>query len=677
MTPLPAFLAPPGGAFSSAEARVFTAVAEAVTDRELTAEVAGSAAPFLERMPPADRRLLSAALRLIEYTGPAGTGRLGRFSRLEREARTEVLRRWADSPLPEQRQAITALRTLAGFAVYGREETWAEVGYDGPWLGRLPVEVLPAPDLSAEAVAERVSPPVRARPRIATGLPPGVTRGGDARRDLRIRAEVCVIGTGAGGSAALARLAEAGVAAVAVEAGAYVRAVDHNQRELDMLPLLYREAGLQATADKAIGILQGRGVGGSTLHNTGLVYPTPEGVLDRWRREHGVNLPAAGFDAHVEAAVAALRAVPIPPEEVNRNNDVVRRGAEILGWRYRIPLHNRVSCSACGYCMLGCAYNRKWNAALSWLPGAVEQGAGILSEAAVVRIEREGGRWRVHCRIGGGDGARRDRTVTVEADRVVVAAGALATPALLRTSRLGNRRVGQGLRLHPAALVGAVFPERIQAWRGLPQSVILDEFADFMDDGHGGFLVIPGASNGPALAAALTTTLGAEHRARMRELPHLASAAVMIHDETEGRVTPALDGRPRTRYWPDRDDLALVRRGVESMARLYLAAGADRVHLPYGGTPPVRSEAGLRAALDSARDDPHRLSLASVHPQGSCPMGTDRRAAVGPDGALLCEDGIYLADTSLFPTSVGVPPQVTAMALGSFVAERVVAGLGR
>ena len=677
MTPLPAFLAPPGGAFSRAEARIFTAVAEAVTGRTLNAEVADVATPFLARMPVADRRLLSAALRLIEYTGPAGTGRPSRFSSLGREARTGILRRWSASPLPVQRQAITALRTLAGFAVYGREDTWPEVGYDGPWLGRLPVEVADAPHLSAAAVAERSSRHVRSRPRIATGLPPGVTRGRELGRDMRIRAEVCVIGTGAGGSAALARLAEAGVAAVAVEAGAYLRAEDHNQRELDMLPLLYREAGLQATADKGIGILQGRGVGGSTLHNTGLVYPTPAGVLDRWRREHGVDLVAEGIDNHIEAAIAALRAVPIPPGEINRNNDVVRRGAEALGWRYRVPLHNRVSCSGCGYCMLGCAYNRKWNAALSWLPGAVEHGAGILSDAAVVRIGREGGRWRVLCRTDGEDGGRKDRTVSIEADRVIVAAGALATPALLRASRLGSARVGRGLRLHPAALVGAVFRERIQAWRGLPQSVILEEFADFMDDGHGGFLVIPGASNGPALAAALTTTLGAEHRARMRELPHLASAAVMIHDETEGRVTPALDGRPRTRYWPDRSDLSLVRRGVESMARLYLAAGAERVHLPYAGTPPVRSEAELRKALDLARDDPHRLNLASVHPQGSCPMGTDHRAAAGPDGALRGQEGIYLADTSLFPTSVGVPPQVTAMALGSFVAERVVAGLGR
>lgn len=86
---------------------------------------------------------------------------------------------------------------------------------------------------------------------------------------------------------------------VAVEAGGYLTAADYTQQELEMLPLLYQDAGLRATADKAIGILQGKGVGGSTLHNTGLVYPRllvsqsggAPSTASRWMRRRSIATP--------------------------------------------------------------------------------------------------------------------------------------------------------------------------------------------------------------------------------------------------------------------------------------------------------------------------------------------------------------------------------------------------
>lgn len=196
-----------------------------------------------------------------------------------------------------------------------------------------------------------------------------------------------MVGLGAGGCAALARLAELGVDAVGIEVGGAPTAAEYTQRELEMLPLLYHDAGLRSTADKAITILQGRGVGGSTLHNTGMVYRPPEGIVARWREEHGLDLTDDEVERHVADVLDTLGAVPIPPERVNPNNDALRRGAERLGWRWRTPHHNRIECSGCGYCMLGCAYDRKNNAALTYVPRAIAAGARILADAAVERIE--------------------------------------------------------------------------------------------------------------------------------------------------------------------------------------------------------------------------------------------------------------------------------------------------
>lgn len=631
---------------SGAERRIFAAAAEAIIGEPVGDDVVDAALPFIRGLPAADRALLGLLLRMLEYGAPLRTGR--RLTRQSRDRRERYLRGWERSRLALRRQGLASLKALAALAYYGRDAAWGEVGYDGPWLGRVDVAVLAAPDLAA-----------------------GVVRGRELRSDLRLRAQACVIGTGAGGAAALARLAERGIDVVAVEAGGHFTAADFTQRELDMLPRLFQGAGLRATSDKAIAILQGAGLGGSTLHNTGLVCPTPPGIAGRWRSEHGFPLEGMVLDRYLAEAMDALHAVPIPPERVNPSNEALRRGAQALGWQHRIALHNRSECCGCGYCMLGCAYNRKHNAALTFLPRAVAAGARILADARALRIEGRAGARRVVCELMDGNGQPTGRRATIEAPLVLVAAGALDTPALLRRSGLGNGRVGHGLRLHPSAVVAAVFTRNVEAWRGLPQAVLVEEFAQFLErsDGRGGFLIIAAAA-WPGMTAALVPGIGAPHRALMREYPRFASAAVLVHDETAGRVDVARDGRPIARYWPGREDREELRRGVHALARLYLAAGAQRVHLPYADAPPVRTEAELDSALAQARAAPHRLSLSSVHPQGTCPLGARRhKSAVDPHGALWGERGIFVCDTSVFPTSVGVPPQVTTMAVAAATAD--------
>jgi choline dehydrogenase-like flavoprotein len=645
----------------------FTAVAAAVVGAPVEESVCDAVNPLLRALTPFDRRAIGALLNTLELA-PLVSSRPSRFSRLPREKAEEYLQSWAGSALAPRRRGISALRTLALLAHYGSERGWSEVRYQGPWLGRKEIAVLPAPDL-------RVPPAPstrRVRPRPAVGLPAGMTSGRDLSGDLRVRVDVCVIGTGAGGAAALARLAERGMTAVAVEAGGYSEAADFNQRELDMLPHLYQDAGLRATADQAIGIMQGTGVGGSTLHNTGLVFPPPPALLERWRREHGFALSDEEVDARVAQVLRALGATEIPKERINANNEALRRGADALGWSYRVSMHNRAECSACGYCMLGCAYNRKHNAALSFLPRAIAAGASILADATALRIEGPADNRRVVCELRYASGQASGQTAIIEAKRVIVAAGALDSPALLLRSRMGGPRVGRGLRLHPAAPVSAIFSDPVVAWRGLPQSVVVDEFASFARNGYGGWLFLPSAANVPGLASIVTPGLGAAHRERMLALPHTASASVLLHDETEGRVRSGAGGRPVASYWPRSEDRRELHRGVMALARLYLAAGAERVHLPYMEAPTIRSETELRSAMNAARPERYRFTLNSVHPQSSLPMGADAElGAVSPEGEVWGAPGVYVADASIFPTSIGVPPQVTIMALATAIADAV------
>jgi choline dehydrogenase-like flavoprotein len=646
----------PGDEHTAAQRRVFKAVASAVVGFQVGDDVVSTASVFLRHLPPRDRFQLSLLLRSLQLSTLLPGSGLSRFSELDHIRACETLEAWLSSRLLLRRRGAAVLKALSALATYSAKSSWSIAAYDGPWLGRKTVPVLPVSDL----------------PKAQSEHTRGITYGHTVRAPLRMRSTVCVIGTGAGGASVLARLARNGVNVIGVELGGHPVASDFTQREAEMLPLLYREAGLRATADQAIGILQGKGLGGSTLHNTGLVYEPPPGVLHRWRVDHGFALDDGRMRRYVHDAFSSLNAVQIAEDAINPNNALLRRGATLLGWRTRVAMHNRAECCGCGYCMIGCAYNRKHNASLTTLPRAVRAGARLLCDARVREIRGRYGRRVVACELLDGSGKPTGFGAEIEAAVVIVAAGALDTPALLQRSHLGNDRVGANLRLHPAAVVSAEFPERVEAWRGLPQSVIVEEFATFMSDGHRGFIVIPNAGTAPGLAATLAPGLGASHMQYMQRYPYIASAAVLVHDEGGGVVRSRRDATPVPRYRLAQGDAAELRRGIAALARIYFAAGAQRVWLPSPGTAPVTSADGVTAAVESMSFDPHRVMLNSVHPQGSCAMGADAvRSATSPEGAVWGAHGVFVADASLFPTSVGVPPQVTVMALANAVADRV------
>ncbi len=677
------------------ERPIFAAAAAAALGvPEFGADALRSVDRMLRSLAPGRRRALGAFLALLEHGGPRLRLRKARFSALPREDAIRLLGDWADARQPALRRGVQAVRALAGMAWYGAEAAWPSIGYDGPWLGRVDVETLPAPwppppspippepdpgesadisDVPGDPGGGATAGPFR--PSIGRGVPSardalgdGLTLGRSALRDLVFRCDAVVVGAGAGGSAAFARLVRGGVEAVLLDAGGAPGAGDYNQRELDMLPLLYRDAGLRATVDEAIGIHQGTGVGGSTLHNTGLVVPPPPGIRERWRSDHGLPWSDEELAEETRLVLTALGASPIPAGMINPMNRVLRDGAEALGWSSFVAQHNRVECSGCGYCAIGCAYNRKTNAAFAYVAPAAAAGGRVLADARALRVEEDGGGWRVRGELRDAAGRPNGRRFEIRSPLVFLACGALDTPALLRASGLGPDHVGEGLRLHPAPLLTGVFAERIEAWRGLPQSMLVDEFASFYRDGRGGFLLM--ASNaGPAVSAALKQRLGIDHRDAMERFAHWGTAAVLLHDETSGRVTGGSGAAPRASYRLSDADRRELRRGMYALGRLLLAGGAREVHLPGDTAPVVRDGQSLRHAISRLPLDPHRIRLDSVHPQGTCALGEDPgRAPCDPYGRVRECDGLFVCDTSLFPTSVGVPPQVTAMTLAGLVA---------
>ncbi|MFZ5475449.1 MAG: GMC family oxidoreductase N-terminal domain-containing protein [Myxococcota bacterium] len=466
---------------------------------------------------------------------------------------------------------------------------------------------------------------------------------------LTLRADLCVIGSGAGGSTAATVAAEAGLSVVVLEPGELLTPGDMCQREEVMFPRLFWDNGARTSADRLVKIHQGRGVGGSTLHNLNLCKRIPDPIRARW------DLPIDWDPLYAEVE-AMLSVSEVSPEQVNRHNALLRDAVAALGWRGGPLRHNRTGCVGSGFCEVGCAFDAKNNAAKVLLPRLVRAGGEVIARCQAVRVTHARGR------VTGVDAVALDAVtrlpvgeVRVEAARVCVSASATGTAAVLHRSGLGEG-VGDTLRIHPAIVVAGDFDEPVRAWQGVPQSWECTEHLRLEEPDGPRVWIVPAFAH-PVATALLVPGLGDDHARWMRRYAHLGALTAMIHDHTAGRVRPRGDLGLRIDYALADADLRELGRGAEASAKLLFAAGARRVMLPDRRVVTRPEDVGEVVVR------PGEADLTAVHPMGTVPMGgpVDARGRHGE------VDGLWVADASLFPTSIGGPPQLTTYALGLHV----------
>lgn len=473
-----------------------------------------------------------------------------------------------------------------------------------------------------------------------------------------VRADVCVIGTGAGGAPVAKELAEGGMRVVMLEEGERFGTDRFSARPSEMTPLLYRDAGQTATAGNvAITLPLGQSVGGTTLVNSGTCFRTPEPVLDMWRERFGLEgMTPAALDPYFRRVEREINVAQVPPELAGNNALVAKRGADALGWSGDFIFRNAKGCVGSGVCAFGCPTSAKQHTGITYVPKAWNAGATTYTSVRARRLTVERGRVRGVEAVTSGGGRLR-----VQCDTTVVACGAIHTPLLLRRSRLGGTsgELGQNLAIHPATAVRALFDEEIDMARGVPQSFYIDEFA-----GEG--IMLEGAAGPPDYLASTFPFSGERHRDLMLRFRHLAQFGVMVSDVSRGSVRERA-GRPEIRYRLEPEDVETFRRGIARMAELYWAAGARRVYLPVDGAAELTSPS--ERPLEGGRLRATDLALMAFHPLGTA--RADARPGHGVvDGDLAVHgaEGLYVSDASAVPSSLGVNPQITIMALATRLA---------
>jgi choline dehydrogenase-like flavoprotein len=505
-----------------------------------------------------------------------------------------------------------------------------------------------------------------------------IERGSDLSKNARWRADVVVIGTGAGGGMAASELARRGLRVIALEEGSSLSGPDMTQREDQMMPKLYQERGGRSTSDLAIRVIGGRCIGGSTVHNINLCKRLPPEILEHWARDHAVSgLGQSELGPVFESVERDLSVSLVPEERRNENNRALERGVQALGWKGGPLHHNRVGCQGSGFCEIGCPYDAKQNSAKVLIPDAVDHGARVVSEVRAERVLHDGRHVRGVLAVALGRNGAPRAEIVIDADRVVLAGSAIGSAVLGKRSALPDphARLGRGLRLHPGVAVAGLFEKRIEGWRGIPQSYECTELLDFAP-GSDKRIWITTAFAHPIGAAIMLPGFGAAHRAWMLRYPQIAVLTAMLHDETEGSVGVKRDGRARIDYVLSYADSEQLARGVRACARLLFAAGAKRVLIPC--TPPIELRSpGEIESVPSGITRPHRMMMAAVHPMGTLALGDDpRRAVVTSRGEHHQVRGLHVLDGSLFPTSIGGPPQIPIYTLARHL-SRYVASAGR
>lgn len=638
---------------------------------------------------PGQVRQLRLVLRAMESrlaSAALGAGATP-FSTMGPTDRERYLLGWGRSRIAQRRTVFASLRKLLTFLAFadpgidGSNPRHVAIGYRPEWP---PV----TPDLT---------------PVVPYALP---FDDGDPDDPMTLDADVVVVGSGAGGGVLAAQLARAGRSVVVLEAGPFVDERSMPGDELDAFARLYLNHGLLATWDSSVTLLAGSGLGGGTLVNWMTTIEAPGAVREEWRQEHGIDGLEDGGDwrADVRALEQELSVTPtsfVPPKDA-----VILRGAEALGWEAAPTQRNTPGCDDCGSCGFGCRRGAKQSGIRSHLASAFAAGARIVPRVRVTRVVLEGDR---ATGVEGlalvpdphtGDpipdatapGGVRVRRLVVHARQVVMAAGALRTPAVLEASGLDHPAIGRYLQVHPVSGVLARMPTPVEMWRGTMQGARSLEFGDAEPGRHG--YVIESAPGHPGLIAlALPWEGAADHARLMADVRYLAPLIAVTRDGGTGRTSVTRSGHIRLDYRLDATGVATLRHAVDRISRLARAAGAVELVVPGARSArwaaPSAAGAGVEdatferfvAGLASFDFSPNRGTVLSAHQMGTARMGaTPREHACDPHGRVRVSDrgdevvkGLYVGDTSLFPSGIGVNPMLTVMVLARRVARTVLA----
>ena len=604
-------------------------------------------------------------------------------------------------PEPSIRDLAKSIREMLSLAYWTNPDTDDQTGYtpiwdrDDIWRDRTDVDGAKRPsrqpwriDVREARSVHRVGHPYDTR-RLFHGDRPGK--------------KVAVIGSGAGGAVVARKLAEAGYDVAVFESGPRFRSHEYPLDALVGMAQLFERGLLTLNHNLDIHLLRGRLVGGSTVLTSGMSIKMGSKVLGRWNDDHGAGLPHAEMDRAFDEVKAELALDTINPAFLTEPGERWKIGArsatpDII---FDSPLVNVATkpgghpdgskggvgnyCLACGLCNYGCHFGHKLSMDLTYLPAAERAGAQIHPNLPVEHLTGEWDRERHRMRVTGL--VLRDLGEHVPVDHVVLAAGAVGSPALmLRTEQsdpafgslppFKEHAVGRRLGFNYGTTVAARFPKDLD--RPGNSSFQISYVGHRPGDDS---FVLENAFIPPGLISNVVPGIGTDHYEWMRDYERLGMAVNTIGSPMKGRVY----GDHRVEYRVSTDDeMDLIRETIAMIVSQFLHGGASQVGLAgvremndrkHWFTQEDRDQTvpQITERLRRMIPDAEHVMLSSAHPQGGLCMGgpDNQHAAVDTDFRFRGTDNLFVADASVFPETITVNPQWSVMAVATVAAERI------
>ena len=496
--------------------------------------------------------------------------------------------------------------------------------------------------------------------------------------------DVVVIGTGAGGAPILARLAQAGLSVVALEAGKSFDYKNFATDEREQSKLFWTDERLSAGSNAvAFGNNNsGCGVGGSTLHFTAYT-PRPQADDFRLFSDFGVGrdwcLSFADLEPYYDELEWFLgvsgdsnypwgtrrKDYPLPPLPLNGAARLMQKACERLNIRtapapnaalsqdyFQEKIGLRHACTNRGFCQAGCSVGAKGSMDVTFLPLAVKYGAEIRAECFVTEFEFDSEK-NIKAVVYSNNG----ETKKLFCKTVFLCAGGIESPRLLLINNLANSsgQVGKNFMAHTGVQIWGKFDEEIFPHKGIPGGLISEDTHRPQDaDFAGGYLLQSIGVMPVTYASQLARgekVFGAELDERMHDYNHTAGINILgdclphkhnfmeLSDEKDARGLP----KPKIYFSHGENENRMTAHAEKIMGEIWTTAGARKMW----------------------------TFQRNAHIIGTCRMGTDAAENVVDENCRSFDvPNLYVCDNSVFPSALSVNPALTIMAMALRTADR-------
>ncbi|KWV91932.1 GMC family oxidoreductase N-terminal domain-containing protein [Erythrobacter sp. YT30] len=600
-------------------------------------DVLATAMHWIEMLPDSTRKEVKLGLFVMEFI-------LGRsFPDLTIKERQDRIEGRIINSIFGFVKTLGRLRSVFYSAYYQMPASWQSLGFEHPEQ---------RPDFPGYSSKQSLSP---------------VILTGDEQCDWLI------IGSGAGGAAAAAALSAKGEKVIIIEKGDYWSTDEIRHDDARQYAELYNGGGLMASSNFEIAIMQAECVGGSSLVNNGIcfrpdggpdkIHPKAPDVIAHWEDKFGVRIDRAKLSKSFDFLWERMQVAELTPDQAGPNGDYLKNAWDaFLASGHAKPSDRQApfalfeknygkqrtkrECWGCGYCNSGCPYDRKNSVVETLLKDAEDAGAIIAANASVRRINigthlRDNPVKSVQVKQNG-------ETHRIKPKKgAIIAAGTAASSKLLE--RLDVANVGETIACNLACPVIAKMPHEMKSWDGVQMGSYVDR----------GTHLIESWFHPPASFSASMGGWFGEYVRRMQSYSNLVCLGILMPVSDMGEVDDGdYDIKLKSNYRKK------LRCYIVDTIRLHFAGGAEEVYLPSSKSITVKPGDDVEAIVEEHMQDGRDFIVSTSHPQGGNIMGSwPGNSVVGSDLRVHGHKNLYVADASVFPSSIRINAQMFTMAM--------------